>query len=476
MIQSYGGVGGFKIDVMTIPYLKDIANCLENFDIRSSTQLLGKKNNPLRDTESIKNHIFSLLFLDSFLYLPILKSVPNSDSNAIFLGYSPLAFISEEFTSKDKRRLNRLIENDFFLKYQQIYSNYFMRRGTNDVKVELFIKSGEEMLTKVIDKLKQEIFDSNRFEDKKTEEKEAIFSELVISASEAIFSKGFRVGAAKGEETRYNLRFQIERLLIGHEDQGNLFERTITFHKVKIDGEVFKMKMNKEDFLGADLRIWRTTPKDFDLSAYQRMINKRGIDLKVKTLRDIIKQNGNKVKIFTGLNINNEFGVQYILPSSTGAQFSYLPRTDTDDISPSYFEIDFDTNPNFAEKQLRFIVSLLTQMSGEINNFFFVMKPISSTIGSKEMICAFDFRKLFKIDEIHSPKTYVTSNEASVKYNYKYKRIELSSDVGSFDFSKANNLWEIYAYFLPVKPNQNFLEVYNLFETFNEIEQYFKSK
>ena len=476
MIQSYGEVGGFKIDVMTIPYLKNIAKSLENFDIRSSTQLLGKKNTPLTDTKSINNHIFSLLFLDSFLYLPVLKSIPNSESNAVYLGYSPLSFISDSIDSRNRRNFNREIENDFFLRHQQLYSNYFMRRGTNDVKVDLFIKSAEEMLTKVIDKLRKEIFDSNRFEDKKPKEKEAIFTQLVISASEDIFSKGYRIGSAGGEDTKYNLRFQIERLLMGHNDQGNLFERIIIFHKVKIDDKIFKMQMDKDDFLGANIRIWRATPKDFDLSSYQQIINKQGIDLKVKILREIIKQNGNKVKIFTGLNINNEFGVQYILPAQEGDQFSYLPRTYTDDISPSYFEIDFDTNPNFAESQLRFIASLLTKMSGSINNFFFVMKPFSSTVDSQEMICAFDFRKLFKIDEIHSPKTYVLSSESSKKYNYEYKRIVLSSDVGSFDFSKVNNLWKVYAYFLPVIARQNFLDIYDLVGTFNDIEQYFKSK
>ncbi|KKM10899.1 hypothetical protein LCGC14_1721620 [marine sediment metagenome] len=192
---------------------------------------------------------------------------------------------------------------------------------------------------------------------------------------------------------------------------------------------------------GSEIYIWRTIKglKQSDINVEQA--NRRTIEKMVKELKSIILANSKKVTIYTGIRTNNEFGIQYIRKTMSATNFKYLPMTDT---GVSYFDIDFENDPDFAEEQLKFLAALslsyvppYSNSVKEPHNFVFIAKLFGETMTSGKFIFGFDHRSVYSSDLIHSLKKLPT--ESSEIHYYK---VENLSDFGVFDLKQALNCLE----------------------------------
>jgi len=282
-----------------------------------------------------------------------------------------------------------------------------------------------------------------------------------------VFMKEYRVGGKHYDSIRY----QVENLLIGYGIQGNIFEREIIFHSTLVDGKPFTVTIDKATFFNHDIKIWRKIDsfKQSDLDA--KILNRQTIAERAKTLEEIIKGNGMKVRIFTGLNIDNSYGSQYMILDKKYAYYNYLPRDPSTGIP--YFNIDFTKNVEHARSQLRYIASLMTTYipaysGGSPNNFIFVMKSATDTISSKDMICAFDSSNIHFSPHIHSPNDYILKT-----HDYSFSSIDIhtvSNLIPKKEMIEFNQEW-IRGY-ISINANE-FFKVYSLLPSFNDIKNNF---
>jgi len=196
----------------------------------------------MADKTTIATHLFSLFFLDSLLYLPTEGNLPNSETNAIHLGSSPISFISDSFESSGENQMNMDIETIFMAKYKIQFASLYSQKGSDYTKAKLFIESGRNIM-KALEKKLNSHFSTLPGLDRS--QKEQMISDLLLEAADQIFKvTDYRV---IHQGVRYpNLRMQIEKLITG--DQSSV---DIIFYK-----QGFSIRLEKDDFADYDIKIW----------------------------------------------------------------------------------------------------------------------------------------------------------------------------------------------------------------------------
>ncbi len=233
-------------------------------------------------------------------------------------------------------------------------------------------------------------------------------------------------------ERSYNIRFQVENLLIGwngydsnygYNENENIFQREIKFWQVEdpILGGPFVLPLNKDHFSGKNIKIWRdfsfgidfsVSHSDFDPVSY----NMRAIKDKAAVIMKIIKDNygdHGKVRIYPLYRPNPDIGYQHLL--RTDIYSSIIP--DSKPIIPNNVKkdarrFDIDLSDSSVQQKLEHIARLAlgfiepNAKSPFTKDFLFIMTvenfgdiPIYEY---NKMVCAFDRHRFYNPEEILS--------------------------------------------------------------------------
>jgi hypothetical protein len=410
----------FKIDFYSILSLEKIRDYLNDFNIITSSQY--RYNVPLTSDTAVANHLFSLFFLDSYIRLPI-ESFKTSDSAPLFFGYSPLSFVESSLTAQNHLEFNQEIQNQFFEKYYNYKKvrDAISLRNTADLRFDLFEQSSHEMLSVLKEKIKGFIEDT--FKDKKykniaTKKRTVLLNILLMAAESGVFSL-----------QSDSFRFDIENLIIGELDpgeggshygrSGNKYCKVITFDKILYESRPVKINLNKDDFNGKDIIIWRTILHDGkEITAFFDFYrqNLETIRRKSSTLKEIISDNGGKVRIYVAQNHGPDKG--YHVPASKYFE-AFLPPRQA--LGKPYQRITLDANrfdldladPNI-DKKIEYIIalSLCYEKEHQMDSIFFMTQDEIKVEGKDipiwlydSFICAFDRHRFYKPSEIYSSGT-----------------------------------------------------------------------
>jgi hypothetical protein len=399
-----------------------------------------------------------------------------SGRNAIFFGYSPLPFIDNSIKSDTQKEMNVEISERFYGRYYKHFSTLFSGSGTKNTIRDMFYASGQEMFSIVERKIDQFTDSMNlptiRF---KKEFKESLRNRLILAAEREIFDM-LRYMSKDGS---YNLRMQIENLLIGvhredlstdtdkyykYNKDSNIGEREIVFNTVLVNGKPFTLSFSKNDFNGADIRIWRSAIRhhesnnvikfrqgDIDYKSF----NKGAIDDKVEILTQLIDSNGGKVKIYLAPNV----GEKHIINEDTGEITSVIPYgyqyaySTFKEILPlaliggeaRHIVIDLAKTQSgkyidsLTQMKLEFVAALTLSYAPSQSNrkntmdFLFIMKKYNEdiTYEYEKVICAFDRSKFYDLGEIYSPPTN----------DRLYKQIKITSFQKDLNWEKLSRVW-----------------------------------
>jgi len=437
MIDFYQYKRGYKLDILTAPSREALLDSVRKLGIKTlikTTQIdtpLGRK--------VILNNLFSLFFLDSYMHLPVSGDIESS-TNMVSFGYSPMPFIEGSLKTNSLKEFHVEIQDQFYFQYYSHFSELYAGSGTKNVIRNLFYESGKEIMS-VVEKKIRAFIDSMDFNSIKYKQsfKDSLYNRLVLATEREIFDMlNYRF-----TDGSYNIRFQIENLLTGineedlatdtskyfnYNKEENTHERDIIFHTVLVNGEPFILRFSKSDFEGKDIRIWRSAIRhhegskvtdfrqaDVDFSVF----NKGAIDDKVQVLREIIEKNSGKVKIYLAPNVGEKLIDGKTL--SYGYQYAYstlkkiLPPT-TIASEARYIVIDLskDSKGNYIDSltkmKLQYVVALSMAYAPSQSNrkntmdFMFIMKQYSEdiTYEYEKAICIFDRNKFYKLNEIYS--------------------------------------------------------------------------
>jgi hypothetical protein len=277
---------------------------------------------------------------------------------------------------------------------------------------------------------------------------QSMLSRILMQVRTEVLSWNWRV-RSQGNYVP-NIRSQIEDLI-----GGNDYLAEITLHKFGI-----KIPLTKDHFAGKDIKIFRdlkSPPSGFEFG----LLNDRVIDNRAKILKTIVEQNGDKVRVFIGMNIEN-VGIQYIKKATQdnprNTQFPYVPWLGL--TTASYIDIDLSNDPQ-AYNILRDIakISLLYQPGVSYKTPFFIMKKWGVLVEENynKMICAFDYRKFYSKDEIYSTYYDYTSDSYT-----RFSKVTIDNVEGVFNLDRTNDLWGLNQIFYPYSAKNNLEEIPDL--------------
>lgn len=358
-----------------------------------------------------------------------LEGFRTTDSAPLFFGYTPLSFVESPIIAPNHLEFNQEVQNQFFEKYYNYkkVKDAISLHDTVELKLDLFEKSGKEMLNVLEGKIKG--FVKNTFKDKKyknvaTKKRTALLNRLLMAAEKGVLSltKTQYVDGSRVNE----LRIEIENLItgeLGPNEGGNHYGRSdnkyckvITFDKVLYEGRPVKIALNKDDFNGKDIMIWRTIKhRNVDISSlfdfYKQ--NKEVIRRKSSTLKEIIKDNGGKVRIYVAHNHGPDKGYHFLADKSFE---KYLPSRQALEAPYQGFTLDanrfdLDLADSDIDKKIEYIIAFslcYEKMTHADDMFFMTRNEIEE--GGKEVpiwlydsfICAFDRHRFYTPDEIYS--------------------------------------------------------------------------
>ena len=177
---------------------------------------------------------------------------------------------------------------------------------------------------------------------------------------------------------------------------------------------------------------------------------------RLKYLRQIIKDNDGKAKIYIAANVGEKvhetgikrFGYQYVFNS-----FKTILPPDTNGNDARHFTIDLTSESN-AEKEannikLKYIIALsMTYIPANYPrkntmDFLFIVKPDKNGVNyaTDYAICVFDRYKFYEVDEIYSSSEKIANfKQINLKQFIKFYNWEKLSD----DYSKNNRFWITY--------------------------------
>lgn len=410
----------FKLDFYTILSHEKIRDYLNDFNIITSSQ--SHYNTPLSSASWVANHIFSLFFLNSYIRLPI-ESFRVTDSAVLLFGYSPLSFVESSFTAQNLLEFNQEVQNQFFEKYYNYKKvrDAISLRNTADLKFDLFEQSSHEMLSVLEKKIKG--FVKNTFKDKKykniaTKRRTALLNSLLMAAESGIFSLQFN-----------DLRTEIENLIIGELDRneggdhygrsGNKYCKVIIFDKILYESEPVEIALNKDDFNGKDIIIWRIFKHGEEYMSslfnfYEQ--NKEVIKRKSSILKEIIKDNGGKVRIYVAENHGPDKGYHFLAGND---KVAYIPPRQALEAPYQKFtsdanRFDLDSTDPYIDEKIEYIIAFsLCYEKKYQRDYMFFMTQDEIKVDGKDVpiwfydsfICAFDRHRFYKPSEIYSSGT-----------------------------------------------------------------------
>lgn len=250
-----------------------------------------------------------------------------------------------------------------------------------------------------------------------------------------------------------NLRYQIESLLIGSKFTGE-----ITFHQVEVNGQPFTLRLNKNDFNGRDIGIWRIFRKtggsryavsDFDSLSYnQGLIGEKAQNLKKQIISAVGKDG--KVNIYILYRPNQVDGYKFILRNDiltniVPTQRAEIPGTNKKDAR----RFDIDLQDDDIQFKLEHIVKVASSYMDTSphrpypRDFLFLI--LKNDLGGKaayeydKMIGAFDRNRFYNPDEIPSSGSGSQFNYMPVKITSFEKGIAFDSSLIR-QWTKLNNL------------------------------------
>lgn len=195
----------------------------------------------------------------------------------------------------------------------------------------------------------------------------------------------------------------------------------------------------------------------------KNVINDRAIKGRVKTLKSVIAQNGGKARVFLTAN-DVDSGHHYIRvsPSYSGSKyFKILPGKGTK--TASYVDIDLSSSQ--SEKLLAGLAKIsmsYVSRGGSLRRFGLLIKeegsnPIFEKDYDTEMICMVSGDTFLSANEIFS------QGESETGRHVYYDSVLIRKEVGSFDITRANNLWNIYSLYMPYNLQTDFDGLINIF-------------
>jgi hypothetical protein len=406
MIDFYGSPKSYKIDVLNLPSHDDISKYLRQFSIITSTQ---SQSTPIVSVQHIHKHLFSLFFLNSYMVLPVEGNINDKDA-IISFGYSPISFIDSSFISSSPKAFDSNIASQFKALYNNYKDNYYAGSATHR-RIKLFVESGQEMVDalKVILRTKVDSLGL------KKDERIDLYNKLLISAEREILNYHYEQIRYKGHPQN-NLRFQIEDLLIGDK-----YNKKIEFFHVEFKHQTFKIWLDKDDFIGKDIKIWRSFTKgredyyefqDFNFQGYNYGIVEEMTQILKEAIESAVGENG-KVKIYPLYRPNQIDGYQFLLDKDMWEKLVPTERQEilgTNKKDARCFDIDLQDSD--IQNKLEHIVKLSMSFiipsptSPYSKDFLFIIAKDDldgkAIYEHDKMIGAFDRNRFYDPDEIFS--------------------------------------------------------------------------
>ncbi|TKJ21364.1 MAG: hypothetical protein CEE43_09475 [Promethearchaeota archaeon Loki_b32] len=482
MIDFYGNSNSFKIDFRSIPSVDDILIYLNDFSIITSNQQFDDSPISSEDSVFANDNLFSYLFLDSFLVLPVLKG---SDlKNRISFGNSPLIFLESDINSLLSRRITGEYHRTF---YQRISKYFFNKYNTflqslNTVDnfqtyINRFINSGWEMFNVIKNELKRNVYSRG---DLALKQKVDLYNRLLISAEKEIFDYGDHTVLLQGNHF-HNIRFQTENLIIGWSEftydfsfgsQYNVLQREIIFWQVNdpITGDPFTLPIEKTYFDGKDIFIWRgmkfgkdtISKKDFNSNQY----NQGSVEERADILRNVIEDNfgvDGSVRIYPLYRPNPDLGYHFLLRTDFAS--NYIPNFRQPLTSGLSDARRFDINLNDPDVQYK--LEHIARLSPSFvepgyyafaKDFLFIMTL--NDIGDipiyqyDKMVCAFDRNKFYSPEEIPSFGDGVSN---------RYKPVKITNTEDGVAISRQLiKLWTKERNYIPISTEYAFPDGYHV--------------
>ncbi|TFG23703.1 MAG: hypothetical protein EU529_06635 [Promethearchaeota archaeon] len=463
---------GFKLDFHTIiPTSRELKKLVEHYDIRSSSQTVTHDYNEFLSLESIPQHLFSLLFGNSFMYLPV-KDNLLSETNKVYFDYSPIPFLNTPFSANKQYEFNKILQKSFLTGYEAYKKN---KREISE-----YLESGKNIFDSVNKKLWYAITQIRDEGNKRN----AIYDQLLLQLKWEILNKRMETHG------NYIIRTQIENLLIGykhsdtiHSTATNSYTRTIIFHNFLYNRrnaygtvirdrfgtpikDTLEINLDKDDFIGKDIKIYRDTRHKIQelgdsLDQHYDMV----LSNRYNILYNLIMSNDKKATFYLAMNRGPEYGYQYI--EVAGTQLSYQPpeyflRPSTKDYQIVHYDVDLTSNDPAEREKLLYITALsmiyVTYDTQKIKtNLMLVMKEYGAS-PSDPSICAFTHHKIFRFFGCYSEPN------APSAQGYKFTQISGSeSTIGNFHVepsgSNPNEEWSQNNYFMPIN-TRKFLNKY----------------
>ncbi|KKL80094.1 hypothetical protein LCGC14_2008260, partial [marine sediment metagenome] len=347
----------------------------------------------------------------------------------------------------DEHGLNFLVQDlESGSRSRPNYVRRFAEKGTLEYKAEFFVDSSINLvsrLSRIIQKL-----DLRKYGSEASSILRKLLTVLYLEGTSA-------TDAGRGSEI--NIRYQVEKFLLSDKSHDE-----ITFSKVMVDNSPFILNLKREQLLGIDIKYFGSLSRSpFASLIKPRLVNRLITMAKVKELSSIIKENGEKVRLYTTIGIDKgSSGIQYIKPDAAGEHFIYLDRTSSQS-EPHYYEVDFSKGELQALRILEKVVSL--SMSYSIPNFFkdflFIMKGVDENGDYYDythtgMICAFNGQRFFTDNELFSQERY----EPIGSPDYEYYQVTINSMEGVFNLEDANIGWLEYTFYIPYNVDRGELD------------------
>lgn len=403
------------------------------------------------------------------MHLPI-KSDALTIDNRVHFEYSPMPFLSDQLYASSPQELNSLVQNYFKIGYTE----YISKKNIGTVYTE--------SCGNMLDVFKVKLWDTIAARHLGIAETNTLYEQALLQAKFDIFRSSIESRGGK-----FSIRYQIENLLIGYQyshsrfvHSENCYQRGIVFHNLKVQKvdrfgkaildqngnpimEPLVVFLNKEDFRGKNIQIFRKASKKYDLSnTIEQNFLTSALDKTYTVVQMILKNNG-KARFFTTINRGPQYGHQYlnIIPGQT---FQHLR---------SYYDINLDLDENGRIKstetnqkeleKIKFLVALsetYIEYSKNIkSSVMLIMKEEGAGMGDNS-ICGINHDSIFKIRAIYSKYGAPDGDGYILQQIYGSLSTTGNYYIGPNNNIDPNNIWIRFSTLQPVSQT-TFLKYYN---------------
>lgn len=418
MLDYYYTINGIGIKVMQRPALNTreydrgsqadvLPSMLNHIGLILSTSRYDSNIIRIRDDLKV-NHLFSFLFLDNKINLPLIDS--SDISKEIYLKIGPLIGVQSQKSLV--RYIPKRLSQDFAKNF--VYNFYKFSENVYSIDDNFIEKSYIQSQDNLYDFLKAEfhkkIILGNYLGDMRLDRDllDKILSNVRIKLYNTKYHTSFKSISRIIEASLYydkNIPLNVRANTIDLEIDQVIDPKT---------NRPFKLTIQKEELLQVDFKLWG---RGDILSSISKETTKSALTSTVSNLMDHLKElimdetvGNKKVRIFPLVRIvsgGKDYGYQYLVPDRKAdgsikakalKYLTYLPK------SKPYFDIDL-SNPGSKQfkqslYQLEHIIfSLLPDMQGDLA---FIVKEQDATYNDGKMLFGFNREGYFDKDELFS--------------------------------------------------------------------------